>query len=358
MRRRLGDVGVALAVGALYVLTVADAGVGPAAGAVATAAGAGVGVALVRRRDEPMRVAAVVVVLDLVFHLVSPGLVFPLAGLVALWAATLRRRPRWSLPVLAGVSVTAGLNGFRAPAEETTFVVLVGVCVWALAEAARNRVEAAEESGRRATSDERARIARELHDVVAHSVSVIVVQAAAAGDVFDERPDQARRALTSIEHAGREALAELRRLVAAVRPGDAAPSAPLPGLSQVAVVADQLRAAGLDVVVREEGAPYALPAGVDLSAFRIVQEALTNTLRHARATTAEVTLRYQPGVVELDVVDDGRAAPPRGSGPGPAGMGLVGMHERATMIGGVLEAGPTAQGGFRVWARLPVEAAG
>jgi signal transduction histidine kinase len=183
-------------------------------------------------------------------------------------------------------------------------------------------------------------------------VSVIVVQAAAAGDVFDDRPDQVRGALSSIEHSGREALAELRRLVAAVRPGDDLPSAPQPGLAQVSALAAQLRSAGLDVVVRQDGRPFPLPAGVDLSAYRIVQEALTNTLRHAHATTAEVTLRYEPGVVELDVVDDGT-----GNGGGGGGMGLVGMHERATMLGGVLEAGPTAHGGFRVRARLPVEVA-
>jgi signal transduction histidine kinase len=230
------------------------------------------------------------------------------------------------------------------------------VCVWALAEAARNRVSAAEASARRVLSDERGRIARELHDVVAHSVSVIVVQAAAAGDVFDDRPDQARAALGSIERVGREALTELRRLVANVRPGDDLPSEPQPGLAQVRALAAQLSSAGLDVVVREDGQPFPLPAGVDLSAFRIVQEALTNTLRHAQATTAEVTLRYEPGAVELEVVDDGRAAGPRTPWAGGGGMGLVGMHERATMLGGAIDAGPTTHGGFRVWARLPVEA--
>jgi signal transduction histidine kinase len=255
------------------------------------------------------------------------------------------------------VSATAALNAFRVTADETTFVLLVGVCVWAFAEAARNRVAAAEASARRAVADERTRIARDLHDVVAHGVSVIVVQAAAAGDVFDARPDLARAALGDIEQAGREALADLRRLVAAVRPGDEPPSGPQPGLAQVEALAAQVRSAGLDVVVHEDGEPFALPAGVDLSAYRIVQEALTNTLRHARATTADVTLRWAPGVVELDVVDDGAGAAEAAGWPGD-GMGLVGMRERAAMLGGELDAGPTAHGGFRVRARLPVEASG
>ena len=144
--------------------------------------------------------------------------------------------------------------------------------------------------------DEQARIARELHDVIAHSVSMIVVQAAAADDVFDERPDQAREALRSIERAGRDALRELRRLLSAVRPGIAAdPTEPQPGLDRLDELASALRAGGLQVAVRREGQPAALPAGLDLSAYRIVQEALTNTLRHARATRADVTLSYGAG---------------------------------------------------------------
>jgi signal transduction histidine kinase len=363
-------VGIAAGVGLLYASTALDADpdMGAASRASSVVLGVVVGVLLARRRHRPMAVALATVAADAAFQILMPGMVIPFAGLVALWSATLRLPPRRSLVVLAGVSATSGLNVFRTTAEETTFTLLLGLCVWALAEAARSRISAAEESARRVLSEERARIARELHDVVAHSVSVIVVQAAAAGDVFDDRPDQVRAALGSIEGAGREALAELRRLVAAVRPDDSLPAEPQPGLAQVSALAAQLRSAGLDVVVREDGQPFPLPAGVDLSAFRIVQEALTNTLRHARATTAEVTLRYEPGAVELDVIDDGRAATPRaaadgagtgvGDGGGSGGMGLVGMHERVTMLGGVLEAGPTAHGGFRVRARLPVEAAG
>jgi signal transduction histidine kinase len=178
------------------------------------------------------------------------------------------------------------------------------------------------------------------------------VQAAAADDVFDERPDQARAALRSIEHAGRDALGELRRLLGAVQPAD--PDGPQPGLDRLDELAEPLRAGGLDVVVRREGEPAPLPAGVDLSAYRIVQEALTNTLRHARATSAEVTVTYEDDAVEVDVRDDGRAA---GDGQG-SGRGLVGMRERAALVGGTLEAGPQPGGGYRVHARLPLEARG
>jgi signal transduction histidine kinase len=230
----------------------------------------------------------------------------------------------------------------------------LGVGAWALGEAARNRDTAIREESRRAVSEEQARIARELHDVIAHSVSVIVVQASAADDVFDERPDQARAALRSIERAGRDALAELRRLLGAVRPGDdASPVLPQPGLDRLDQLAEPLRAGGLEVVLREEGEAAAVPAGVDVSAYRIVQEALTNTLRHARATRAEVTVRYGADALEVEVRDDGTAA-----ADGQAdGLGVVGMRERAALMGGTLEAGPLPRGGYRVHARLPLEAA-
>jgi len=195
-----------------------------------------------------------------------------------------------------------------------------------------------------------------------------VVQAGAANDVFDSHPEQARTALRSIEGAGREALRELRRLLTDVRteggrtgdgsgsPGATdAPAPPQPGLDRVDELAAPLRAAGLQVLVTREGSPVALPAGVDISAYRIVQEALTNTLRHAQATVAEVTCRYEPDAVEIDVVDNGR--PGAGRSVDGRGLGLVGMNERATTLGGTFEAGPTAHGGYRVHARLPLDAA-
>jgi signal transduction histidine kinase len=172
--------------------------------------------------------------------------------------------------------------------------------------------------------------------------------------VFDSRPDQARAALRSIEQAGRDALRELRTLLAGESPGDPDPTHPQPGLARLDELAEPLRLAGLDVVVRGQGEAPKLPAGVDLSAYRIVQEALTNTLRHARATRAEVTVRYGDHAVEVEVRDDGRGSP--GADVNGAGQGLVGMRERAGLLGGTLEAGPLPDGGYRVHAHLPLEA--
>jgi signal transduction histidine kinase len=259
-----------------------------------------------------------------------------------------------SLVGLAGLLAVTAVNFFLASAGDTAFTMGVGIGVWALGEAARTRRVAIREASLRAVSEEQSRIARELHDVIAHSVSVIVVQASAADDVFDERPDQARAALRSIEHAGREALAELRRLLGVVRPEpDVDPDAPQPGLNRLEELAEPLRTGGLDVVIRKEGVPAQLPAGVELSAYRIVQEALTNTLRHAGARRAAVTIRYEGDGVELEVRDDGRGTT-AGDGPG-GGHGLVGMRERAALLGGSFEAGPLDRGGYRVLARLPIE---
>jgi signal transduction histidine kinase len=188
--------------------------------------------------------------------------------------------------------------------------------------------------------------------VIAHSVSVIVVQAAAADDVFESHPEKAREAVRSIERAGRESLRELRLLLSAVRPGHGSdPTHPQPGLGQLAELTEPLRAAGLEVVVSSEGEAGELPAGVELSAYRIVQEALTNTLRHAGASRAEVRIGYDSAAVEVEVRDDGRGAAAGDAG----GHGLVGMRERASMLGGSLEAGPHPDGGYRVHATLPLE---
>src|SRR5262249_26543083 len=169
---------------------------------------------------------------------------------------------------------------------------------------------AAEAAG--AAAEEQARIARELHDVLSHNVSVMVVQAAAANDVFDSQPERAREALTSIEATGRDALAELRRLLGVVR-GDGAGYAPQPSLDRLDELVDQVRSAGLDVAVTIEGEPRELPTGIDLSAYRVVQEALTNTLKHAKASQAEVWLRFRPDGLDVDIRDDGVGA---GNGDG------------------------------------------
>jgi signal transduction histidine kinase len=249
--------------------------------------------------------------------------------------------------------VTA-LNYGTHPSEDVTFAMAFPVVAWALGEAARNRRVAIAEATRRAVGDEQARIARELHDVIAHSVSVIVVQAAAADDVFDERPDRARAALRAIESAGREALGDLRRLLAGVRTGEPGEGGrPQPGLGRLDELAQPLRSAGLEVVLRDEGVVASIPAGVDLSAYRIVQEALTNSLKHAGPTRASVVVHYDRDAVVLDISDDGRV-PTLADG---SGHGLTGMREWVSLYGGELHAGPSPDGGFAVSARLPVEPA-
>jgi signal transduction histidine kinase len=289
-----------------------------------------------------------------VLQLLFPTIVVPFAGLVAVGSLAAARAPRVSLVGLAGLVALSAMNFFTTTDEDAWFTIVLAVVAWALGEAVRSRRMAVEEGYQRALGEEQARIARELHDVIAHSVSVIVVQASAADDVFDEHPDQARNALRSIDRAGRDALRELRLLLGQVRPGENGELVgPQPGLDRLDELTEPLRAGGLDVVIRREGEQSELPAGLDLSAFRIVQEALTNTLRHARATRAEVTLSYGPDLLEVDVTDDGRVTPVNGEVV--AGHGLVGMRERAALLGGTLEAGPLPQGGYRVHARLPVE---
>jgi signal transduction histidine kinase len=212
-----------------------------------------------------------------------------------------------------------------------------------------------EERARLAAAEERARIARELHDVVAHSVSVMVVQAQAAERVLVAEEPDARDLLASIETTGRQALTELRRLLGLLGRFEEEPSLePQPSLRHLDALAEQMRAAGLDVDVLVEGQPAPLPQGVDLSAYRIVQEGLTNTLKHAGPARAQVIVRYTPTQLEIEVRDDGR-----GHGDGAAGgtgQGLVGMRERVALYGGDLETGPTAEDGYALRARLPIGA--
>jgi signal transduction histidine kinase len=210
-----------------------------------------------------------------------------------------------------------------------------------------------DEQARRAVAEEQARIARELHDVLAHNVSVMVVQAAAAQDVFDSRPARAREALRSIEQTGRSALQELRRLLGAVRTEDTE-LAPQPGLSLLPELVEQVRRAGLAVDLHVDGRPRPLGAGLDLAAYRVVQEALTNTIKHAQASTADVRVAYDGTRVELVVADDGIGPPGNGSGTN-GGHGLIGMRERVALYGGELETAAKPGGGFLVRASLPLE---
>jgi signal transduction histidine kinase len=211
------------------------------------------------------------------------------------------------------------------------------------------REQAAEAA--RAVAEEQARIARELHDVITHNVSVMVVQAAAANDVFVSRPDRAREALRNIEQTGRSALDELRRLLLGVRDGGAE-YAPLPGIRDLDELLAQVRTAGLDVAMTIEGPPTPLPPAIDLSAYRVVQEALTNTLKHAHASRADVRVRYGDGEFDLRIHDDGiGAAAEQENG---ARHGLIGMRERLALLGGSLAAGPDSSGGFTVSATFPL----
>jgi signal transduction histidine kinase len=212
-----------------------------------------------------------------------------------------------------------------------------------------------EERARAAVAEEQARIARELHDVVGHSVSVMTVQASAVRRLL--RPDQEREreALLVVEQAGREALAEMRRLVGVLRRPEEAPAlAPQPSLQHLDRLIEQAREAGLPVDLRIEGEATQLPAGVDLTAYRLVQEGLTNAMKHARASQAEVVVRYGDGAVELLVSDDGAGVTDGGGGVDSGGHGLVGMRERVAVYGGELEAGPRPEGGYALRARLPI----
>jgi signal transduction histidine kinase len=212
-----------------------------------------------------------------------------------------------------------------------------------------------EAEARAAVTDERARIARELHDVVTHHVNLVVLQAMAASGMLDRDPEKVREPLRVIEASGREALTEMRRLLGVLRDEDAEqPLTPQPGVEDVDALVGSARTAGLSVGLAVTGTPRRLPAGLALTVYRIVQEALTNAARHAAGSTVGVSLRYQPQSVEVAVVDDGgeRAV---GVVPG-AGRGLLGMRERVAVFAGTLETGPSAGGGFAVHARLPVPA--
>jgi signal transduction histidine kinase len=314
------------------------------------------------RRVQPLAVLSVTVAATVALFGVA-GRYFPLGVAIALYTvAAHRERPQALRAGLAAVAVLAVpilLTTYPRPDALIANVVLLALC-WTLgaylgelrARAARAERER-EAEARHAVAEEQARIARELHDVLAHNVSVMVVQAAAGADVFDTSPERARQALGAIEATGRQALTELRHLLNA-KPVDAEALAPQPGLARLEALAGQVRAAGLAVELRVEGEPFPLPSGADVSAYRIVQEALTNTLKHAHATKASVLVRYGRDAVELEVRDDGRATARSGDGSG--GRGVIGMRERAALYGGDLRAAREPGGGFAVRAHFPIGA--
>jgi|SRR5215212_1832578 signal transduction histidine kinase len=292
-----------------------------------------------------------------------------LVALAACFLLGLSEEPRQALIGIGIVLFSLSIIMWNDPSRgegDWIFTPLLFSIVWLFAfglsrklEQARAAEERADrvqrqraEEARAAVAEERARIARELHDVVGHAVSVMTVQASGVRRLLHEDQEREREALMIVEQTGREALAEMRRLVGVLRRPEEAPAlAPQPSLQHLDRLVEQAREAGLPVDVQIEGEAKELPAGVDLTAYRLVQEALTNAIKHAKATKAEVLVRYEDGLVELNVVDDGQGASDGSSESG--GHGLVGMRERVTVYGGELEAGPRPNGGFALKARLP-----
>jgi signal transduction histidine kinase len=212
----------------------------------------------------------------------------------------------------------------------------------------------AEQDARRRLDEERLRIARELHDVVAHTMATINVQAGVAAHVLSTRPEAAAESLQAIKTASKEGLRELRAILNVLRQADDAdPTQPAPGTAQLTALIDGARRAGLETTLTVTGEPVTLPAAVDLAAYRIVQESLTNTIRHAGPATAAVSLAYHQDELRIDVTDTGRGQSVAAL-PGQGGHGLAGMRERAASVGGTVETGPGPAGGFRVTARLPL----
>jgi signal transduction histidine kinase len=316
---------------------------------------------LVRRRYPVAVLGVVVSAATLEYALTS--LAVPIAPVIAVYtvAAQLDRRRSLLLSGAAALAFSVVSLAVDGGAQAIGHLVTLAAA-WVfgdnlgtrraymheLEEKAERLEREREAEAARAVAEEQARIARELHDVIAHNLSVMVVQAAAANDVFDARPDRARAALRTIEATGRSALGELRRLLGTVR-GEA-DFAPQPGLEALDDLVARVRAAGVDVSVQVEGDPQPLPPALDLSAYRVVQEALTNTLKHARATHAAVALRYAPERLDVEVRDNGTGA---GNGGG-TGQGLIGMRERVLTFGGSLSAGPADGGGFAVAATFPL----
>jgi signal transduction histidine kinase len=331
-----------------------------------------VGPLFLRRRfplGAPVAVGVAVVLTSFVDERLVDYLFVPfLAGCAAVFLlGLLHERAQAAAGLVLAIGVTAFVT-YRDPIGNVDGFIATSVIfgiIWTIAFALGRKFQEADEAkeraaraegerehrARAAVSEERARIARELHDVVGHSVSVMTVQASAVRRLLRPEQEKEREALLVVEQTGREALAEMRRMVGVLRRPEEAPAlAPQPSLEHLDKLIEQARESGLPVELRVEGEPVPLPAGVDLTAYRLVQEGLTNALKHAQAERAQVVVRYGAGDIELTVSDDGRGA---GSGDG-GGHGLVGMRERVAVYGGELEAGPRPEGGFRLRAKLPV----
>lgn len=302
-----------------------------------------------------------------------------LGALVALFTVA-ERYPRRVAVIAAGavaatfLGVIVGKAGTQVAVAGTIQTMLSVVIVLALGDWARTRRQYAaaieenarlqeaerEERSRRAVEVERERIARELHDIVTHHVSVIVIQAGAGLTALDRRPERVRTSLEAIDRVSREALTDMRRMLGMIGDTPGTPPAgdearaPLPRLERLGELIEEVRAAGLPVELSLDGERRPLDAGIELSAYRIVQEALTNALKHARGARARVRLGYEPRAIEIEVTDQGGSGDRDLGEADSGGRGLIGMRERVALYGGEFEAGPTPTG-FRVRARLPVE---
>jgi signal transduction histidine kinase len=343
---------------------------------VAIVTGVFAALALAWRRRRPLWCIAGVLVMSLIATVAGvPDNATALLGIlgVAMYSVGAYARGRES--IVAGVGAVLAiwvvilLGGSDSVADDLIFTMFVYGGAWLLGRAVRGRHLRAlqaedramllEEDAKRAVAEERSRIARELHDVVAHGVSVMVVQAGAGRRMLDVDPERSREAFTAIEDTGRQALVEMRRLLGILRKDDEQLAlAPQPSLEHVNVLLDQVREAGMPVTLRIEGRPRPLPPGIDLSAYRIVQEALTNALKHAGPASGEVVLRYRDTDLEIEIADDGRGPSRDGGGElalTGSGKGLVGMRERVAIYGGVLNAGERETGGYSLRARLPLD---
>ncbi len=330
------------------------------------------------RRSQPVAVGLVVGAARVSYDKIGFGFApFPLGPAIAFYTIVDRCGAAWRriacALVAAGIAVSQTAPGHAQP-YDSIFQVLIFSTAYAagtMARAGRARLRAQEDradraeaeldrQAARAAAQERARIARELHDVVAHHVSLMAVQAEAASALLPGHPEQAGRSVAVIGDTARQALAELRRLLGVLRgPAEPARTAPLASLADLPAVLDQVRGAGLAVDLEVAGTPFPLAPGIDLTAYRIVQEALTNTLRHAGTDRAAVSLRYEPGYLTVRVSEPAGAGGDRAgrglrrSAVASSGLGLAGIAERVASCGGHLTVGPTPAHGFMVAARLP-----
>ena len=344
------------------------------------------GLMLTCRRQHPVLVVLITGAARVTYDQVGLGFApFPLGVAIAYYTVMDRTGVVWrwivTAFVVAGVSVALAAPGHNEPYDGITqaFIFLTAGAAGVLTRAKRGTLAAAESraawaeaeldrQSSRAAAQERAKIARELHDVVAHHVSLMAVQAEATASLLPGQPEKAQRSADIISDTARAALTELRRLLGVLRsPSEQLETAPSASLSELGGVLDQVRGAGLEVDFDVRGTPARLAPGVDLTAFRIVQEALTNTIRHAHTARATVTLTHEPGYITVSVADSGPRRGPdlagagAGAGAGAretalsgSGLGLAGIAERVASCGGQLSVGPTAAGGFSVSARLPV----